>query len=882
MEPTLLATKIRPPTTSNRLLRRPALIDRLESEVPDHRLTLVAAPAGYGKTSLLAQWAEVSCLPIAWLTLDDNDGDFKTFFRYLVAAWEQLQPQIRDSRLGVLQDAADLESADAVAAIVNTADQLVDDLVIVIDDFHLITDPALLDRFRQIIDNIPARLHFVIASRAVPELPLARYRARGELLELWLNDLRFSEAESSAVLRRLANMPLTDEQLGPLHRQLEGWAAGLQLAASSLRRGVDVSRLGCRSGRNRNIADYLQQDVFAHLPVAVQRFLLETSILDNLSDSLCNAVTSADDARAMLDLVEQENLFLQPLDEERRWYRYHRLFRDFLRSELDRSGHADIERLHRRAGEWYFAHQLPDQAFEHAIAGRDSDLTLRIFERYLNVKLNGGELKQVLRWLEALPSGWYDEYPLLHLYRGATLAMSGDFANCLRCVELAEQGLSSIGSEDRDWQLAIVTAVRCFIACVQNDLQQAEIYADQSLNALRAESQAFRASIYHALGDTYRRNARWDKAQECYSKVLPALGSSDFRLQAAVQAVHVYGALADLEMRRGCLRSAEDYWQMALEALNQPESRGRLDLPIIGWLHIRAAEVLYEWNRLDDARARLASGLRYVEVSGDRRTMVAGQLLAGRLYLTHGDVQSAADALEQVRPALESAELSDWREAFERLQVDVWLGQSYRDLRNWSERAQTDGLESLAVPRALLLAGGSKQLVPAQSFLERALARAEADGRSGAAVEIRALQALLYQKLGDTPQALRSLSRALRDAEVEGFVRTFVDLGAPMLRLLQEVDSRSGTPAFAKALLDAFDAELAMRATPDILPEPLTGRELEVLQLLAAGMTNPEIGDMLYISSETVKKHAGSIYGKLDVHNRTAAAARARDLGLIE
>lgn len=892
MDTFLLATKVRIPPEPHRAVRRARLLDALERSIPDYKLTVISAPAGYGKSTLLVQWAHVSRLPIAWLSLDEQDNDLDRFMRYLLAAWEAVQPSVRESRLGLLLGASNPDREAILSAFINLANDAHDHTVFVLDDYHLIEDPPLHEALAFLLDHLPPKLHFVLAGRAEPPLPLARYRARHELLEFRAEDLQFLPEETSDFLNDLMRLDLNRDTVAALQAQSEGWIAGLQLASLSLQRGREAVDKLIVSGRNRFIADYLSEDVLAHLSADVRQFLLQTSILDRLCGSLCDALTGGASGQEMLARLEQANLFLMPLDDSREWYRYHRLFADFLQGELTRHHPERLAELHRRAARWYFAHDLPEQAFDHAVAGDDPELVMRIQERYVNIKLNSGELKVVAHWCESLPAEWYSAYPLLNFGRAGLLLYTGAFEAGLGAIDDVEQRLTLVQTENTRWQLAIVTAVRCFVACIQNDLAQAKVLADQALPDLREESASFRASVYHALGDTYRRNGRWDEAKASYLKVPSITAAPGFRVQFLVQGTHVFGALADLELRLGRLRNAAGYWRNALAAIHDEATWGRLELPVIGWVYIRLGEILYEWNELEAASNHLSQGLERSELGGDVRAMIAGYLLAGRLRLTAGDLEAAGEYLERARPLVESASFADWASRFERLQLELWLAQDrLRTAVDWADvmlrgDAFKGPLESeeaqLAMARVLIAKGDGSSVDQAMALLKRLLATTEAEGRMGVQIEALALQALADWRRGERAGAMTNLERALRLAEPEGYVRLFADLRLPMARALQEARSRDVMPDYVGKLLAAFGGDLS--SSPSVeraLPEPLTPREQEVLELVAAGLTNREIAERLIVSAETVKKHVGNLCAKLGVGNRTQAAARARELKLL-
>ncbi len=885
----LFATNLRIPPAPAHAVIRGHLVAMLEDGIPGTRLVVVSAPAGYGKTTLLTQWARSSQFPVAWVSLGEEDNDLEHVYRALVLAWEEAQPGVRESPLGLLLGATEPDHGEVLTEFISLANALPGHFVFALDDAHLIEDPTVLQAFANLLDHMPPTLHVVMACRGAPPVPLARYRARQELLELGVEDLQFQVEETTAYLNGVMGLDLANDEIAVLHAPLEGWVAGLQLAALTLRRHRQAPEGLIVTGRHRFIADYLNEDVLAQLPGEIREFLLRTSILDRLCAPLCDAVTGRSDSREMLERLEREGLFVVPLDDYREWFRYHHLFADYLSDELHRRELDELPDLHRRASRWFLEHDLPDPAFRHAVAGGDAELGFQIFNRYINEKLNTGELRVIRRWLDALPAAWYDESPVFGLAEVGLLFMSGEFAVGIGRIEEVEQRIVQAGRADLPHHLAMVTAVRCFVACEQNNVAQAEAYAEQALRDLAPENHSFRATIYHALGDSYRRIGRWDEARTCYRKVF----ETSHEPEGHVRSAHVFGALADLELMRGRLDVAADYWGKALVAVQVRENWGRLPLPVAGWVYVRIGESRYERNELAEAGDHLARGLDRADLGGDVRTMIAGNVILARLKLTEGDHEAAAQCLERVRPLIEQSAFPDWTGRFERIQVELWLAlDKFRTASDWAEAmvgsealAAHPERESaqLAIARVLIVNGDGPSLARAQAQLQDVLQVAERDGRAGVQIEALALRALACECQGDRAGALTSLERALRLAEPEGYVRLFADLGLPMARLLQEARARHVLPGYVDRLLAAFSVVLPQQAPARrALPEPLSHREREVLRLIAAGLTNSEIADALFISPETVKKHTGSIFGKLGVGNRTEAAARARALGLLD
>ncbi|MFZ0546483.1 MAG: hypothetical protein WAM60_13645, partial [Candidatus Promineifilaceae bacterium] len=611
-ETPLLATKMRVPPQPHHVVRRPQLVNLLESELPHYKLILLAAPAGYGKTTLLSQWSQTAHYSVSWLSLSEEDNNLPRFFRYLLTGWEQIQPEIGDTDLALLLSGASSDEQILLSAFINAAIDLTDHLVFVLDDYHLITDPSIHQSLTFLLDHLPPLLHFVLACRGEPPLPLARYRARQELLELPTQTLSFQLEETADYLTKAMGFELSSEAVQKLQDQLEGWVAGIQLAALSRQYNLSEAADPTISGRHRFIADYLSQDVLAQLPIERRHFLLQTSILGQLNSSLCHAVTAKADSQERLESLERDNLFLTALDADRTWFRYHPVFADFLRERLERSYPQEVTILHRRAAAWYLAQDLSQEAFDHALAGEDMDLVAQIIERFFPGRLLAGELNVVTQWVETIPDKWYKNLPVVGLAEAGVLLFTGRLEACADRLDEIEE-LTVRARPDQEQQMAKVAAMRCSIACFQNNIPQAEALGREALKHLPEDDLSFQPVVYGALGDTYRSNGRWQEAKDCYLKLLDFSHSPAFQTQAA----HVYGALADLDLRQGHLKSAAAYWKKALATTQKRENWGSFPLPVIGWVYLRMAELLYEWNDLEEALDHLTPGLERVELGGD-------------------------------------------------------------------------------------------------------------------------------------------------------------------------------------------------------------------------------------------------------------------------
>ena len=403
---TLLESKLHIPVRPREIVPRVHLRNTLKDRITHFRLVLVSAPAGYGKTTLLAEWARTSSLPVAWLSITKEEDEVERFLRYLFAAWEGVQPDIVETPLGILLGSNSPDIKAVLSAFLNAASQLQGHLAFVLDDYHILEDTGIHDAVTFILDHLPSKLHFILASRSEPPLPLSRYRARGQLLELRADDLRFKPEESADFLSQLTGLDLSPDEVSSLHHGTEGWIAGLQLAALTLRdRQIGTEGNPLVSGRQRFIADYLAEDVLDPLPTGIQDFLLKTSLLNCLCGSLCDTVTGKEGGQDVLEMLERENIFLVALDDRREWFRYHELFADFLHEELKRRHPTEIADLHRRASRWYLDRDLPELAFRHAVDGDEVELVMQIFERYFHLKLFGGEIRVVKGWLELAPEG---------------------------------------------------------------------------------------------------------------------------------------------------------------------------------------------------------------------------------------------------------------------------------------------------------------------------------------------------------------------------------------------------------------------------------------------------------------------------------------------
>ncbi|HET9662515.1 MAG TPA: LuxR C-terminal-related transcriptional regulator, partial [Thermomicrobiales bacterium] len=865
------------------LLARERLVEEIERNLVDSRLILVAAPAGYGKTTILTEWAHTTSRAVAWLNVEPEQNDPERLLRYLATSWSVADPKVLRSAVGLLLESS-LPALDLVArAMANYALLAEIPVAFVLDDLHLIRDPASCDLLRFLLEHLPPEFRFIVAARSQPGMLAPRLRVRQRLFAIGPTELAFSTEETTSFFVRSRGQALSDDEIGRVQEQCEGWAAGLQLMAqsSATRSGAP----GAFTGDHREIREYLTAEVLGELDDATRQFLEQISMLDQFCAPLCDAVTARTNSREILDRIERANLFLQPLDAERAWYRLHPLLRDALGRDLQMSPELDEPDLHIRAGHWFLQQKMIDEAFRHAVAAANPGLVAQIAESYVVMKLESGEYRTVQRWVESVPDDWYAACPELNILRIAFLVFSGDVEGSIAIMDELDTRIHLDSGETAVRLGAKMATARCAIACFLDQVPQAEAYAARALRDLDVDDVTFRANTHHALADTYRRHSRWDDAMSHYRHVLDLAHDPAFPVRSA----HVYGAVADLELRQGHLHEAASLWQKDIAAIQRQWSWGKLPVPIIGWAYIRYGELLYEWNALDDATRELERGLERAELGGDARAMIAGYLLMSRLRLCAGDLPAAADYVNRAEALSAHAPYPEWLSKLDRTRALVYVHQGdAAAAREWWMRtrsrtelaARPENQEGyLGLTHLMVVFGDDDDRADVRQILSNLIVQAKSEGRLGVEVEALALLALSHQADGNDADALIAIERALRLAEPEGPVRLFLDLGAPLAELLHKAERRRVLSSYGVRLRAA-----GMRVIPRPahgLVEPLSERELEILRLAAAGLTNRETGDRLFISAETVKSHLGNVYAKLGVHRRTEAAARARELGLL-
>jgi LuxR family maltose regulon positive regulatory protein len=917
----LLQTKLNVPQVRRELVRRPRLTSRLDDALQAGRkLTLLSAPAGFGKTTLLSEWIG-GAPPVAWVSLDGRDNDPARFWAYLLTALDGVWP-------GAVREAKALLHAPQPPPIEAVVTVLLNEIVaasgaegaeappcvLILDDYHLIQNPAIHQGLAFLLDHLPPQMHLLISSRADPTLPLARLRARDQLTELRTDDLRFSAEEAAAFLKQVMGLSLSAEDVAVLETRTEGWIAGLQLAALSVQRR-DAAQIAefvaAFSGSHRLVLDYLVQEVLQQQPPVVQKFLLKTSILERLTGPLCDAVLGIrasetrdsrrqvaesrvyelTNSRLMLEQLEAANLFIVPLDDERRWYRYHRLFADLLRDRLQQARPDEVPELHRRAAAWYRQERLTPEAVGHALAAADFELAANLIKESADEMLwMRGEVATLCGWLEMLPEALVRDRPGLCLVHAWALFLGAQFEAVEARVRDAEAALARLSLPDPARQAVAeqLIVMRAMLANFRGDIPRTVELSRQALDRVAEDNLMLRAALASNLGGAYMGIGDLVAAGEVFAEAARLYQATGKLFVTLLSTAY----LGDVLMAQGHLRQAEETFRRTLALAGE---RGGAQSFSARLAQVGLGRLENEWNKLGEAESRLTVHLEASQRLGDEQIGPGPQLLVdgyralARVLQARGEGAGAwamLDRAEQVARRRAPQLLGPVAAARARLHLACgdlaaaqrWASESGLDAN--TEPSYAREFELLTLARVLVAAGS---LTEALDLLERLGRAAEAGQRLGSLVEARLLQALALQAQGRRVEAVAALDTALSLAEPEGYVRLFAEEGAPLAQLVRQAAAQGiGAAARLQAALAAAPVLPPERGVPPSpLVEPLSERELEVLQHLADGLSNREIAAKLVLAVTTVKKHASNIYGKLGVRSRTEAVARARDLGLL-
>jgi LuxR family transcriptional regulator, maltose regulon positive regulatory protein len=864
------------------------------------KLTLVSASAGSGKTTLVSDWIASCECPVAWLSLDEGDNDPARFLTYLIAALQTLAlpkdhrdeassiegiaPHIGAGVLAVLQSPQPPPTESLLTTLLNEITAIAHNFILVLDDYHSIESKPVDLALTFLLDHLPRQMHLVIATREDAQLPISRLRARGQLTELRITDLRFSPSETGEFLNQVMGLNLTLEDINALEARTEGWIAGLQLAAIALQGQNESNRLiQSFTGSHRFVLDYLIEEVLQQQPEHVQNFLLLTSILDRMCGPLCDAVLLDPSApgQATLEYIENANLFIVPLDNERRWYRYHHLFGGLLRQRLQRTA-APVVDFHIRASQWYEDNGYELEAFQHAVAANDVERAERLMDgKGIPLHLRGSAAA-ILNWLDSLPAAVMNARPSLWWKHASLLLVIGHTTGVEEKLQAAEAALQAVpglldAPDDKTRNLiGQIAAARATVALTHYDAPAIMVQASRALDYLPPHNMPYRSVAYWAMAFAYFLKGDRAASGRAYTEAT-SLSQAAGDVFTLILALVGLGTIQELQNQ---LPAANETYRKVLKLIGEPP------LPSAGDVYMGLARICYEWNDLDSAEQHGQLSLKLAqqyESVIDR--FIISQVFLARLKLARGNLPGAAAILAEAAQSARQPHFAHRLPEIAAVQVLVFLKQG--NLAAASQLTQTHNLPLSQARLHLAQADPSSAL----AILEPLLQQMKATGWVDEQLKVLVLQVVAFHMLGEMDTATKRLADALALGEPGGFIRTFLDEGLPVAELLTRTPALPEGDSFHLAeyrrkLLTAFEQQKIpypsqAASTSQPLFEPLSPRELEVLQLIAQGLSNREIGEKLFLALDTVKGHNRRIFGKLQVQNRDQAITRARELGLL-
>jgi LuxR family maltose regulon positive regulatory protein len=872
----LLTTKLNIPPARPQTVQRPRLIDRLK-ESPSYSLILISAPAGFGKTTIISEWIHSSSpsIPTTWLSLEEGENDPVRFWDYFIAALKILNPAIGKTTLSLLHAPEPYPTESLLTALINDLTSIQQTFVLVLDDYHLIKSKSIHEGVAYLLEHMPLQMHIFIATRADPPLPLAHFRGKGRLLEIRADDLRFSQQETTNLFAAMDIPPLSDESINVLNTKTEGWVVGLKMAALSMQQEKDIPKFIVDfTGSQRYIMNYLVEEILQKQTAEICDFLLKTSVLERLSAPLCDHVTGNGGSRETLTRLEQANLFIVVLDESGEWYRYHHLFAELLRHQLEvTSGAEEAALLQQRASRWCEDHAFHDDAVRYSLACRDWETAIRLIFTRSEYLLWRGENNTLINWLQVIP----DELLRTHHWLYCQYACALVNTDQLKPVEAALNYLERTAQEDSGLQGAIAFS-RTILARKMGDIPLAIKMAEKSLTLLPPDNLKARTMVSFWLGFVRYQNGLIEEA-------MPLLRDT-YEMGRQMGEEDLYGAFAAAYLgaalwTQGKLREALVMVQKAVDQAGQPMAAA-LSRSIL-------ATLLYDRNDLEGSARYAQQSIEFGELVGEPMVLLDSNFWLARTRLAQGEITGAKAAMEKMDQAAHltgvapdfQAYHAAWHVMFAIRQDDLTTAIDWGN--HLQDYADVLPFDASYVPARLLIAQGEKTLAAEQ--LQSLHKKAVQAGAHGLAIWFRVYHALA----ADTVEsALEFLAEALKIAEPEGYIRTFVDEGKLLKPLLEKALSRGTTPEYVRKLLTIIEAEERQKLkkkkgeeTHSRYGSLLSGRELEVLKLMAEGLSNQQIADRLVISLSTAKNHVHNIIEKLNAKGRTQAIAQARELELM-
>jgi len=925
MSDALLLTKLYVPPVRPNIALRLRLLERLNAGLTaGNKLTLISAPAGFGKTTLVSEWVATCGQPVAWLSLDEGDNDLASFLIYLIASLRTIQNDIGKGVLGALQSSQPLTTNNAIllAPLLNEISAIPDTFILVLDDYHLVDSEPIDHALTFMLDHLPPQMHMVLTTREDPSIPLPRYRVRGQMIELRAADLRFTPEESGAFLNQIMNLNLSAEDITALETRTEGWIAGLQLAALSMQGRSDIAGfIRTFTGNHRFVLDYLVEEVLQHQSEKIRSFLLQTAILNRLCASLCNALTEREDGKEMLVILDRSNLFLIPLDDQRQWYRYHHLFTEVLQAHLMETRPEQVLSLHQRASVWHEQNGLSPDAIRHALAAKDFEHAAGLIE----LAWPAAEERSIqsalwLSWARTLPDELVHTRPVLNVGYAYALLGIGEMEAAEVRLKDAERWLEPVDTIQAELETPSVAMVvvdkeqfkslpetiavgRAYIAQAFGNVSDTVRYASQVLELVPETDYLRHGQASMLLGMTYWACGDLDAANRVFAEYTMKLRTAG-NIPDAISTTVV---LADIRLALGRLREAISTCEQLLKYVMD---QGEPIFPDTADLHRGLSELYLQQGNLEAAAQQLQKSKelgRKAELPVWRYRWCIDK---ARFTEKQGDLEGALALLDEAESLYIRSPLPNIR-PISALKVRIWIVQGM--LSKAMEWASAQGLspdddlcylhefEHITLARVLIVqyqkdrVNGS--ILPVMRLLDRLLQAAEKASRMGSAIEILVLQALAHQAQGNIKSALVPLDRALTLAEPEGYIRIFVDEGKPMAELLKRIEAKVGTLRVKEYIFKLLSAsEVIIEFSPfgstpakinresvssQNLIEPLSERELEILRLLRSELSGPEIARDRMVSLSTIRTHTQNIYAKLGVNNRRAAVRRAEELKLF-
>lgn len=900
---TLLLTKLYIPPPRTKLVLRRRLIDRLNAGL-DGKLTVISAPAGFGKTTLVSEWVANCGRPTAWLSLDEGDNDPTRFLTYFAAAVGTIASNVGQALLIGLQSPQPPPTELILTTLLNEIASAPSKFVLVLDDYHLIDAKSIDSALVFLLEHLPPQMRLVMTTREDPNLPLARLRARGHLTELRAADLRFTPDEAADFLNQVMGLSLSVADITTLEDRTEGWIAGLQLAAISMQGSQNIAGFIREfAGDHQYVLDYLLGEVLDRQSESVRQFLLQTAVLDRLNGVLCDAVTNGQDGNDRLKMLERGNFFVVPLDNRGHWYRYHHLFAQVLYTRLMAEQGDKVATLHLRASIWYEQNDMLSDAVHHALTAHDFARAANLIERAVPGMRQSRQEPKVLQWLKALPEELFASRPVLNVHYAGVLIQNGKFEGVEARLQDAERWLDrgvegQVRPEDSSVELFVVdqkefhglagsiAMYRAAIALASGDVTKTMKYAQQMLELIPEDDHLRRGAAAGFMGLSYWTIGDLDAAHQSYMECMA-------RLQKIGYISDIIGCLitlADIQIAQGHLRDAMSTYERGLQLAIQGATvaRGVADM------HVGISTVHRERNDLGAATQHLLRSKELGEFAGLPQNQYRWCVAMARLREAEGDFGGALDLLDEAE-RLYASDFSPNVRPIPALKALLWIVQGRVDeALGWvheqnlsveDDLSYLREFEHITLARLLLTRYKSDPTDDSQlelmGLLDRLLQAAKQGQRTGSIIEILVLQALFHQTRGDITDALAVLQEALILAEPEDYVRMFIDEGSSMVVLLEEAAKSAITPNYVRQLLRSYGTAVGSKVVNQALIDPLSERELEVLRLLGTELDGPDIARQLIVSLNTVRTHTKNIYTKLGVNNRRAAIRRAEELDLL-